>query len=176
MKITQGPLSGIYILEPETQLDSRGSFTRVFCEKELNNASIPFKILQVNQSVNIHKGTLRGLHSQTKPKAEKKIVQCLQGEIFDVVVNINPESKHYGKYFSINLSQENQKALYISEEFAHGFQTLQDNSVVQYFMNEFYAPEYATGVAWNDPFFKIKWPILDPIMSIKDSQWDFIKV
>lgn len=175
MKIIKSPLEGIYVIEPEPHIDSRGSFIRIFCENELNNAGIPFAILQVNQSFNKHKGTLRGLHYQTKPREEKKIVQCLQGEIFDVVVNVNPTSEDYGKHFAITLSAENQKLLYITEDFAHGFQTLKNNSVVQYFMSEFYSPENAKGVAWNDPFFNVQWPIANPIVSERDSQWSYIE-
>lgn len=174
MQINKTPLAGIFTIQLKQKQDERGYFARTFCKKELKENGLSFNIVQINQSLTKQKGTLRGMHYQTKPKEEKKIVQCIQGKIYDVVININPKSKEYGKYFATELSEENKQLLYIPEGFAHGFQTLTNNCLVQYSMSEYYAPEYASGVAWNDPFFKISWPITNPTMSEKDNLWPFI--
>lgn len=161
-------LSGIYTIHLDRKEDSRGYFMRTFCSNEVQQAHIPFTLLQINQSLTKSKGTIRGLHFQKKPQSEKKIIHCLQGEIFDVVININPQSKDYGKYFTITLAQHKNTLLYISEDYAHGFQALTDTCIVQYLMDEYYSPEHAAGILWNDPTLSIPWPLPLTEISEKD--------
>lgn len=176
MKWQPTTLKDLYVLEIELLTDERGFFGRSFCLMELDEKNIDFKIVQTNISFNHKKGTLRGMHYQKAPKAEKKLVRCTKGKIFDVAIDLRPESLTYCQWYGVNLSAENYKILYIPEGFAHGFLTLEDNSEVLYFMGEFYHPEYATGVRWNDSAFNIPWPFLPEIISPKDNQWkDFLK-
>ena len=165
------PIEDLYVIEPELREDERGYFTRVFCRDEFVKAGLDYKIVQMSHSFSRHKGTIRGLHFQTEPKSEDKIVSCVRGKIFDVAVDLRKNLPTYLKWFGIELSEENNKMLYIPKGFAHGLQTLVDNCTVQYFMSEFYSPEHASGIRWNDPVFGIKWPIKNPTMSDKDETW-----
>lgn len=165
----------LYIIEPELKIDERGYFARVFCKKELAKIGFNFEIVQINRSLNRKKGIIRGMHFQKPPKAEDKIVQCLKGAIYDVAVDLRQGSKTYGKWVAEELTENNKKMFLIPKGFAHGFQTLTDNAEVQYFMSEFYSPEYESGVRWNDPFLNIKWPIIPPFLSEKDKNWPLIK-
>lgn len=164
-------LEGVYTIKPELKADERGYFTRVFCEDEFRKAGLDFDILQVNQSLTKKRGTIRGMHFQRAPKAENKIIQCLKGEVYDVVVDVCPSSPTFGKWVSEILNEKNGKMLFIPQAFAHGFQTLSDNCAMQYLMSEFYSPEHSTGIRWDDPFFNIKWPIAHTIVSKKDMGW-----
>ncbi len=161
-------LKGVFIIEPEILADERGFFARVFCRNEFENRGIDFEIVQSSISYNRRKGTLRGMHWQAAPKQESKLVRCTKGAIYDVVVDINPASPTYGQWISIELNSENRKTIYVPEGFAHGFQTLEDDTEVFYQMNALYAPEYARTVRWNDPSFKIKWPLEVSAISEKD--------
>jgi len=164
-------IKGLYIVEPELKIDERGNFQRIFCQEELSKYGIKFNIRQINQSLSKKRGTLRGLHFQKPPKAEDKIVQCLKGAIYDVAVDLRKNSPTYGRWVAVELSEENKKMFLIPKGFAHGFQTLTDNCEVQYFVSEFYFPEYERGICWNDPFLNIDWPIKNPILSKKDQNW-----
>jgi len=168
-------IDGLYIIEPELKFDERGYFARIFCEKELVKNGINFKIVQINRSLNKKRGTIRGMHFQKWPKAEGKIVQCTQGAIYDVAIDLRKNSPTFGKWESIELTEENKKMFLIPKGFAHGFQTLTDNCELLYFMSEFYYSDYSSGVRWDDPFFNIKWPIKNPIISEKDKNWPLIK-
>ena len=158
MKITPTALSGLYLLELEPFSDERGSFARQFCLNELAQFGLDFKICQCNISHNLKKGTLRGLHYQKNPWPEIKIVSCTQGAVFDVVVDLRPQSPTYLQHIRTELSAENGKMLFIPPMMAHGFQTLQDNSSVYYQLGEFFHPEAYDGVRWNDPKLAISWP------------------
>lgn len=171
MKISPTKISGVSIIESAPNEDERGYFSRIFCEEELARAGISFAIVQASHSLTTKRGTLRGVHFQKEPKAEDKIIQCLRGKIYDVVVDLRKDSPTFGKWIAEELSEDNKKALFIPRGCAHGFQTLVDDCLVQYFMNEFYSPEHASGVRWDDPFFKIRWPIENPILSEKDKDW-----
>jgi dTDP-4-dehydrorhamnose 3,5-epimerase len=162
---------GLFVIEPEIKTDERGSFARYFCKEELAKTGINFNIVQISRSFTNQKGTLRGMHFQKEPKAENKIVQCIKGAVYDVVIDLRQASETYSQWFAIELSEENKKMLLIPKGFAHGLQTLTDNCEVQYFMSEFYSPENATGVRFDDPFFKIKWPLPNPLLSDKDQNW-----
>jgi len=163
------------LIEFENISDNRGFFMRSFCKSELKSISINFNIVQINRSFNSKKGSIRGLHFQKKPFAEDKIVQVLQGKIFDVVVDLRKRSSTYKKWIGVELSQENQKALFIPKGCAHGFQTLTDNCEVEYFMSEYYSPNYIKGIRWNDPSFRILWPVTLTQISEKDKKWQMVR-
>ena len=160
MRFTETRLKGAFIIEPERLEDERGFFARTFCQKEFGAHGLNSKIVQCNVSYNKHKGTLRGMHYQAPPMAEAKLVSCTRGAIYDVIIDLQPESPTYCQWFAEELNAENSKMIYIPEGFAHGFQTLEDETEVFYQMSEFYSPEHARGVRWDDPAFGIKWPSL----------------
>lgn len=167
-------IEGLYIINPEFKSDNRGFFTRIFCQKEFEKVRLQFKIVQASLSMTRRKGTIRGMHFQKEPYEEGKIVQCLKGSIYDVVIDLRPASKTFGKWISAELNEKNKKMFYIPKGFAHGFQTLVENCLIQYLMSEFYKPEHTSGVVWNDPYFNIDWPIKKPVLSIKDKEWPFL--
>lgn len=171
MKITKTKIEGVFIIEPELREDTRGYFTRVFAKEELKKAGIDFSIVHINRSLTVEKGTIRGIHYQRNPKEEDKIIQCLSGKIFDVVIDLRKGSKTIGQWISEVLEPQSKKMLLLPKGCAHGFQTLEENTVVEYFVTEYYAPEFEKGVRWNDPKFKIDWPIKNPIVSEKDANW-----
>ena len=158
MKFTEQKLPGVYLIELERHQDERGFFARQFCRQELAAHGLDFVIKQCNLSGNLHVGTLRGLHYQKDPYPEIKIVSCLQGSCFDVLVDLRPNSPTYLQHISTELSAQNGRMLYIPPMCAHGFQTLQDNTVIYYQLGEFFHPEAYAGVRWNDPKLNIQWP------------------
>lgn len=165
---------GLYIIEPELKSDERGYFARIFCEEEFKKNGLDFKVVQINRSLTKKKGTIRGMHFQKSPKSEDKIIQCLRGAIYDVAIDLRQDSLTYGQWVVEELSEDNKKMFLIPKGFAHGFQALVDNSEIQYFVSEFYSPECESGVRWDDPFFNIKWPIDNPLLSEKDKNWPLI--
>ena len=167
-------MNGLYIIEPELKTDERGYFARIFCKKEFTKIGFNFEIVQINRSFNKKKGTIRGLHFQTPPKAEDKIISCVKGAIYDVAIDLRKDFPTFGQWVAEKLTEDNKKMFLIPKGFAHGFQTLTDNTEILYFMSEFYSPEYESGVRWNDPFFNIKWPIKNPILSEKDKNWPLL--
>lgn len=171
MIIKKKTINGIYTIEQELRGDHRGYFTRVFCKHELGKAGISYDIVQINRSLTAKKGTIRGLHYQLPTHAEDKIIQCIKGEIFDVAVDLRKHSKTYGQWVSEVLSETNHKMMLVPKGCAHGFQTLKANSVVEYFVSAYYAPEYERGIRWNDPFFHIQWPLKKVTTSEKDGKW-----
>lgn len=173
MIIKKTRIKDVFIIEPELREDSRGYFTRIFAKEEFKQQGIKYNIVHVNQSLTFKKGTIRGLHFQKFPKAEDKIIQCLKGSIFDVAVDLRPNSKSFGKWIGEVLSEKNKKMLLIPKGFAHGFQSLENNCVIQYFVSEYYVPTKEFGYSWNDKFFSINWPIRDAILSKKDSALPF---
>jgi dTDP-4-dehydrorhamnose 3,5-epimerase len=182
MLFTETKLKGAYIIDIERREDERGFFGRSFCQHEFASRGLKTSIAQCNVSFNKQKGTLRGMHFQIPPKTEAKLVRCTRGRIYDVIVDLRPGSPTYCQWIGVELGDvpaahgsllaANDKMLYIPEGFAHGFQTLEDNSEVFYHMFEFYSPEHARGVRWDDPAFGIKWPIDIPIMSEKDRSYE----
>ena len=175
MRYTEAKIKGVYVIELDFKIDERGYFARIFCKEELIKIGIDFNIVQINRSLTRQKGTIRGMHFQKEPKAEDKIIQCLKGAVYDVVVDLRKDSLTYGEWIAVELSEENKKMFFVPKGFAHGFQTLTDNCEMQYFMSEFYSPEHASGVRWDDPFLNIKWPIENPILSERDKNWSLIK-
>ena len=168
MKFKETKLKGAYIISLEPLTDERGFFARSFCQEEFEKHGLNLRIVQCDISYNKKRGTLRGMHYQAAPYVEAKLVSCVRGLMYDVITDLRPASPTYRKWFAVELSAENYEMLYIPEGFAHGFQTLEDDTVVYYQMSEFYHPECARGVRWDDPAFGIKWPIEPKIISDKD--------
>jgi len=168
-------LKGSYQIEINRLGDERGFFGRQWCQNEMSEMGIKSNIAQVNTSLNKHKGTLRGMHFQKDPFQETKLVRCIRGRIFDVIVDLRPESPTYKKWFGVELTQNNYQMLYVPENFAHGFITLEDNTEILYLVTQFYHPEAEAGLRWNDPVFSIQWPVPVTVMSEKDKNHpDFI--
>ncbi len=176
MKFTPAGLSGAYIVDVQPHGDERGFFARSWCETEFAEQGLNACIKQCNISFNQLKGTLRGLHYQADPHGEVKLVRCTKGAIFDVIIDVRPDSSSYKQHFSIELNEDNRRMLYIPQGFAHGFQTLLDNTEVFYQMSTEYVAESARGLRWNDPAFGIEWPdVTKRIMSQRDEEYpDFI--
>lgn len=165
---------GVFIIHIDPIKDKRGFFARSFCQEEFNKHDLDFRIIQSSLSYNKEKGTLRGMHYQTAPFMEKKLVSCIRGEIYDVVVDLRPNSNTYCKWFAAELNDKDFKMLYIPEGFAHGFQTLSDNTIVFYQISQFYQTQNAGGVRWDDPAFNIKWPKINKlIISEKDQKYPY---
>jgi len=171
MILTPTPLEGAYVIDPERKEDTRGFFARTWCIEEAEAAGLNPRVAQCSVSFNARKGTLRGMHFQTAPYEEAKLVRCSMGAIFDVIIDLRRNSPSFKKHFHITLSAENRRMLYIPEGFAHGFQTLLDNTEVFYQMSRKYAPEYARGVRWNDPVFGIPWPDDTRIITDRDRSY-----
>ncbi len=176
MKIIQTPLIGAYVFEVEPIRDDRGFFGRVWCKSELAALGLDTDLAQANLAFNHKRGTLRGMHRQTDPHAEVKVVRCTRGSIFDAIVDLRPESPTYTNWFGVELSAENHKSLYVPKGFGHGYLTLEDNSEVHYQVSEFYAPGHEVGCRWNDKAFGIQWPDTGGyLISDKDKAWpDFV--
>jgi len=174
MKFIETRLKGAFIIEPERLEDERGFFARTFCQKEFEAHSLNPRMVQCNISYNKHKGTLRGMHYQAAPMAEAKLVRCTRGAIYDVIIDLRPESPTYCQWLAEELNAENSKMIYIPEGFAHGFQTIEGDTEVFYQMSEFYSPEHARGVRWDDPVFGIEWPLKAKIISEKDTNYPLI--
>lgn len=171
MKFTELALHGAYVIELEPIEDERGFFARSFCKKEFAAHNLCTEFVQCNVSYNKKRGTLRGMHYQCAPYGEVKVVSCIAGAIYDVIIDSREDSATKNQWVAVELSAENRKMLYIPEGFAHGFQTLEDNSTVYYQMGNFYVPDSARGIAWDDAKYGIKWPIGNPIMSYKDKHY-----
>ena len=168
MIFTETKLKGLFIIDLEKFEDDRGFFARSWDQHEFRQHALNPKLVQCNVSFNRKKGTLRGMHYQSKPYEEDKLVRCTKGKIYDVIIDLRPTSKTYLQWLGIELSENNHKSLFIPEGFAHGFQTLDDNTEIFYQMSQYYNPKYSKGIMWNDKYFNIKWPIENPIISEKD--------
>jgi dTDP-4-dehydrorhamnose 3,5-epimerase len=171
MLFQETALPGAYILDMERREDPRGFFARSWCIDEFEAHGLNTRLVQCNVSYNQRMGTLRGMHFQTAPYPEAKLVRCTMGAIWDVIIDLRPESPAYAQHVGVELTAQNRRMLYIPEGFAHGFQTLTDDTEVFYQMSEFYHPECAAGVRWNDPAFGIAWPLTDPILAEKDAAY-----
>lgn len=168
MIFTETSLSGVFIIELHPMSDERGFFARSWCADEFKNYGLNPSLVQCNISYNRKKGTFRGMHFQAAPFEEAKVVRCTSGAIFDVIVDLRPESPTYRQHIGAVLSAENRRMLYVPERFAHGFITLEDETEVFYQMSEFYAPECAKGFRWNDPSFNIELPLEISVISQRD--------
>jgi dTDP-4-dehydrorhamnose 3,5-epimerase len=176
MILTETKLKGSYLIEPKKIADERGFFARSFCQKEWQKYGLNLNLVQCNISYNKTKGTLRGMHYQIEPYPEAKSVRSTQGVIYDVIIDLRRNSSTFKQWIGVELTAKNHKMLYIPEGFAHGFQTLEDDTEVFYQMSEFYHPECAKGIRWNDPNFEIKWLLTENlIISEKDQNYpDFL--
>lgn len=168
MVFSETPLPDVWLVTPELQEDFRGFFARTWCEHEFAEVGLVDRWVQSSISFNKKKGTLRGLHYQRAPHEETKLVRCTMGAIFDVVLDLRPQSPSFKKHVAVELTAGNRKMIVIPKGCAHGFQTLQDDTEVLYHMSEFHAPDHAAGVRWDDPAFGIVWPDGNPILSERD--------
>ena len=176
MQFIETPLLGLYIINYTKFEDERGFFARTFCKKEFSQIGFNKEYVQLNHSFNVKKGTVRGLHYQKMPFSESKLIRCIQGRVFDVAVDIRQNSPTYLQYFSIELSADNMSAIFIPNGFAHGFQTLEENSSLIYHHSEYYTTEADAGLRYNDPCINIKWPLPVVNLSVKDKQNPFLDV
>ena len=171
MIFVETELRGAWLIEPERLEDERGFFARTWCQDEFAGHGLNPRLVQCNISFNRQKGTLRGMHFQIAPYEEAKLVRCTMGAVYDVILDLRPNSPTWGQWQAFDLTAENRYMLYVPEGLAHGFQTLEDNSEVFYQMSEVYHPECACGVRWDDPTFAIRWPLDEPILSAKDRSY-----
>ena len=174
MRFTETAMKGAFIIEPDRIEDERGFFARTFCIQEFEKHGLNPNLVQCSVSFNTKKGTLRGMHYQVKPHEEIRLVRCTRGALYDVILDLRIDSPTFKKWTAVELTAENRTMAYIPEGFAHGFQTLEDNTEVFYQMSEFYHPECARGVRWDDPAFGIAWPIDKKTVSRKDASWELL--
>jgi dTDP-4-dehydrorhamnose 3,5-epimerase len=175
MIFTETELSGAFLIEPERRQDDRGFFARTWCQQEFEAHGLGTQWVQCNLSFNKQKGVLRGMHYQIAPYAETKLIRCTMGTIYDVIIDLRPESPTFRQWLAVELTADDRRMLFIPAGFAHGFQTLADETEVFYQMSQFYAPEYARGVRWDDPAFKVSWPAEQRIISERDRGFpDFV--
>ena len=167
-------LRGAYIIEPELIEDERGFFTRIWSQAEFASRGLNPKLVQCNNSWNKQTGTLRGMHYQIQPHEEAKLVRCGAGAIYDVIVDLRRDSPTWGEWLGLELTSRNRLMVYVPEGFAHGFQTLEDDTEVFYQVSEYYYPESARGVRWDDPAFGIQWPLGISVISERDRSHPFV--
>ena len=163
------PLAGAHVIELEKRGDDRGFFARVFCRNEFEQAGLAAEFVQVNNSLSVEQGTLRGMHYQLPPYAEIKIVRCIRGALWDCILDLRPKSPTFGKWFGDTLSADNRKMMYVPKGFAHGLVTLEPNTEALYLVDEFYHLETERGVRWDDSTFAIRWPVEPWVISEKDA-------
>lgn len=171
MIFTETKLAGAFVIDIERKEDSRGFFARVFCQREFEAHGLKPVIAQANVAFNRVKGTLRGMHFQFPPVAETKLVRCTRGAILDVIVDLRPESPTFLDHIAVELSEENSRALYVPERFAHGYQVLRDSTETSYQVGEFYAPGCEGGLLYDDPRLGLNWPLPVSEISEKDRLW-----
>lgn len=169
MKFTELSLKGAFLVEIEPITDQRGFFGRAWCRQELEKHGLNGDIKQINTSLSHRKGTLRGLHYQADPYQEAKFIRCTKGSIFDIIIDLRPESPTFLQWEGNMLSGNNYRMIYVPENFAHGLITLEDQTEVYYPVTEFYTPGAEKGIRWDDPAFNIQWPIFPVVISEKDS-------
>ena len=168
MIFTQTPLGGAFVIDLEKKGDERGFFARAFCQKEFSDHGLIDRFVQANNSLSAIRGTMRGMHYQLAPKAETKLVRCIRGALYDLILDLRKESPTFGQSFGAELTAENRRMMYVPKGFAHGFITLQPDTEAFYFVDEFYSPEHERGVRWDDPKFKLNWPAQPTVISDKD--------
>jgi dTDP-4-dehydrorhamnose 3,5-epimerase len=171
MKFEPTPIAGAFLVDLERRGDDRGFFARIFCEQEFAAAGLTPHFVQINTSFSGKRGTLRGLHYQLPPAAEAKLVRCIRGALFDVVLDLRPASPSFGQWFGAELTAENRRMMYVPEGCAHAFLSLADATETLYLASAFYAPDRERGVRFDDPRFAIRWPIEPVELSPKDRSW-----
>jgi dTDP-4-dehydrorhamnose 3,5-epimerase len=172
---TETALKGAFLIDPERREDERGFFARTWCQREFASHGLRTQWVQCNISFNRQKGTLRGMHYQVPPYEEAKLIRCTRGAMYDVIIDLRADSSTFTRWVAVELTADNRRMLYIPEGFAHGFQTLTDGTEIFYQMSQFYAPEYASGVRWDDPALNIAWPADERTISERDRSYpDFL--
>lgn len=172
MMFTETHLPGACVIDLEPSEDERGFFARAWCRREFEEHGLETNIAQCNMSFSTRKGTLRGLHFQTSPHEEVKVIRCIRGALYDVIVDLRADSPGFKRWIGIELSAENRRMLYVPRGFAHGFQTLEDNTETFYMVSAFYTPGAEGGVRWDDPTFGIQWPEAEDVeITYKDRSW-----
>jgi dTDP-4-dehydrorhamnose 3,5-epimerase len=175
--VTECGLHGVFAVEPDRHADERGAFERLYCGREFAEHGIDFAPVQISVSANTRRGTLRGLHFQAPPRAEGKVVACIHGSVFDVIVDLREDSATYARWIGLELTKENRQAIYVPPGCAHGFQTLEDNTDLLYLISEFYDPGLQRGVRWDDPAIGIEWPdVAERVISARDRQLPLLAV
>ncbi len=175
MIFTETRLKGAFIVDAERRSDDRGYFARVFCQKEFEQLGLDGSVAQTNVGVSVRRGTLRGMHFQYASAIEAKLMRCMHGSILDVIVDLRPESPTYLEHVAVELSGENQRALYIPGRFAHGYQTLEDGTTILYHASTFYTPSAESGLRYDDPRLAIAWPLPVTAVSAKDSNFALLE-
>jgi dTDP-4-dehydrorhamnose 3,5-epimerase len=173
---TETKLKGAFVIDLERREDARGFFARAFCQNEFRANGLKPIIAQANVASNAQRGTLRGMHFQFPPAAETKLVRCTRGAILDIIVDLRPESTTYLQHVAVELNEENQRALYVPERFAHGYQALCDTTDTSYQVGEFYAPEAEGGLLYNDPRLELNWPLPVTVISEKDQRFPLLEI
>ena len=176
MKFTQTSLSGSFVVDMDPMKDHRGYFGRAYCAKEFEANGISSKVVQANMSGTIKKGTVRGLHYQVPPASEPKFIRCVRGAIYDVIVDMRPESPTFLQHFGVELTADNHKAIYVPDMFAHGHQALSDDVEIFYLVGEFYTPGCERGVRFDDPAVGVEWPLPVSVVSDKDATWPLLDI
>jgi dTDP-4-dehydrorhamnose 3,5-epimerase len=175
MKFQKTSLAGLWLIELELREDERGFLARTYCDDEFAAQGLNTCWPQCNLTLTKERGTIRGMHYQEEPRPEIKLIRCSAGAIFDVLVDVRRDSSTFGKRQGFELTSQNRKMLYVPTGFAHGFQTLADNCEVFYHMSEFYVPELARGIRWDDPKVGIKWPLPVTHVSERDRNWPLLE-
>lgn len=166
------PLGGAYVIQLQKHEDERGFFARAWCSREFEAHGLKSQIVQANSAYNHRKGTLRGMHYQLSSHAEAKLLRCIRGAVYDVMIDLRPDSHTFRSWYGIELNERFHRMVYVPEGFAHGYMTLADHTEVFYQVSEFYAPDAERGIRWNDPVFNIQWPVMETmIISEKDKSW-----
>jgi dTDP-4-dehydrorhamnose 3,5-epimerase len=174
MRFTKTEIKGAWVIDPEPHEDDRGRFMRAWCAREFAAHGLDFLPVQANMGHSLYKGTIRGMHFQKSPALEAKLVRCTRGSIYDVVLDLRPESSSFGRWYAIELSADNGRMLFVPERCAHGCQTIEDRTEIFYMASEFYAPDSACGVRFDDPAFDIRWPYAATAVSEQDRNWPLV--
>ena len=171
MRFTQTEISGAWLIDTIPHEDNRGRFFRAWCVHEFTEHGINFVPVQANMGLSFRKGTVRGMHFQVEPALEAKLVRCTRGAMFDVVLDLRPNSKTFGKWYGVELTADNGRILYLTERCAHGYQTLEDRTEMHYMASHVYTPSAARGARFDDPAFRVNWPLPVSIVSEQDRNW-----
>jgi dTDP-4-dehydrorhamnose 3,5-epimerase len=174
MRFSETSVMGARVIDPAPHTDERGRFMRAWCAREFAEQGITFTPVQANMGLSVHKGTTRGMHFQNAPALEAKLVRCTRGAMFDVVLDLRPNSPSYLRWHGVELSAENGRMLFVPEGCAHGYQTIEDSTEMHYMASEYYTPSAASGVRFDDPAFGIQWPMAATLVSEQDRSWPLV--
>jgi dTDP-4-dehydrorhamnose 3,5-epimerase len=175
MRFMETGIEGAKVIEPDPHWDERGRFQRAWCAREFSLNDLCFRPVQANFGFSTAKGTIRGMHFQKAPASEAKLVCCTRGAIFDVVLDLRPQSSSFGRWYGAELSATNGRMLYVPEDCAHGYQTLEDDTEMYYMTSAFYTPSAASGARFDDPAFDIRWPLPVSVISEQDRRWPIVE-